>query len=525
MGENDLANRLKKESKIVKNTTAISWLIAVFLMFMFVFFPLYAGGGYTVIDTTKYNVYKVIVITGLSISFIVAIWSIVKKKAGEDWNRRLSIVDMMVLAYAVIVLLSICFSDFKKAALLGQAGWYMGGMTLISCCLIYFMVSRFYSENTLVNKCILDGSFIVFLLGALNRFGYWPIDLEIPYQYDFISTIGNIGWYCGFLAVVAPFGMGIYILRDDLDLQDRIMLGIYIFVVFFTGSSQGGDTIYVFYGVLLVGLICLCGFAECGLNRFLEIIMLWCGSILLIALIRAVNPESYHFETDNLCGHINSGLIGLWILIPVAAVYLILVIKKINVNYKILKYIGIAFAGIGVLALLFGIVIVFISAKVKFGDLEISDDSILSKLVIGYEWGNGRGATMMMGAECFLKQNFIHKILGVGPDCLASTTYYDEQLSAVSVEIFGEAMVTNAHNEIITNLVHMGLAGTVAYYGTIATYMIRCIRQQNKMTLTYALCVLCSTGYAMFNYSHILNLPFLFIMIAIGEGATATSKK
>lgn len=521
-----MANRLKKKNKDKNTVSAVSWIIAIYLIVMFVFYPLYARGGYVSIDDTKYLMYKIYTITGICIMVPSIIVAIITKAAGENWKSRLSLTDIFVGSYMVLILLSTILSNYKEAAMYGQAGWFLGCILLESCGLIYFIVSRFYSENVWVTGSAVTGSFIVFFLGALNRFGSWPIDMEIPGHTGFISTIGNIGWYCGFLAVVAPLGIGIYIFKDEMSTSLRVLLGMYAFITFFTGSSQGSDTIYVIYAVLFVGILLFTGIAGNGLDRLLEIAILWCISLLSIAFIRKINPDAYHYETDNICGLMNGGLIGLWILIPIVLIYILVKTKKIAISYKAVKYIGLALVGIGVLVVFMEQIIVFMSARYYFHDMTVEDGSAISKFIIDYEWGNGRGATMMVGLECFAGQDIVHKIFGVGPDCLASASYYDEQLSLVSQQMFDQALIANAHNEIITNLVQTGIFGLIAYYGMLVSFVIRSIRSamENKKVLIYALCIISATGYALFNYAHILSLPFLFIIMAIGEGIMKKQK-
>ena len=520
-----MANKLVKGKKKEERISIVSWAVSGYLMMLFVIYPLYAGGGYTVIDDTKYMTYKVITIFGFIVMIPVIIWGIIKKKIDDEWKSEMTTTDICVATYAMLVLLSSVLSYYKDAAFGGQAGWYLGCILIESCCLIYFIVSRFYTDNAWVTRCALWGSGTVFMLGALNRFGCWPIDLEIPYQYDFISTIGNIGWYCGFLAVVAPLGIGLYIIKKDLSLTDRILLGIYVFIVFFTGSSQGGDTIYVFYAVLFVGMMCLCGYAKCGLDRLLEVVMMWASSILLIAFIRNVKPDCYHFETENLCGKINGGLTGLWVLIPIALIYLWVILKKPDINYLIIKHAGITMFFIGLVLVIAGLAMVIVSDLYYFHNLAIEDETVLSKMIIDYEWGNDRGATMIIGLESFVRQNFVHKLFGAGPDCMASFTYYENELSILANEFFGEALLANAHNEVITSLVHIGIAGTVAFYGMMSSFIISCLKCDDEKALVYALCIICVAGYGLFNYAHILSFPFIFIMIAIGNGLIKKSTK
>lgn len=65
------------------------------------------------------------------------------------------------------------------------------------------------------------GALLVFGLGLLNRFDVYPI-ASLRGDRSFISTLGNINWYCGFLAVFLPVGMGLLI-------RTRVTVGEQIF--------------------------------------------------------------------------------------------------------------------------------------------------------------------------------------------------------------------------------------------------------------------------------------------------------
>lgn len=91
-------------------------------------------------------------------------------------------------------------------------------------------------------------------------------------------------------------------------------------------------------------------------------------------------------------------------------------------------------------------------------------------------------------------------------------------------EMFKDAILTNAHNELLTSLVNIGILGSIAYYGIFVSFMIRARKyyRYDKRILYIALILVCFLGYNILNYQQILNYPFAFIMLGIGENLIKT---
>ena len=70
--------------------------------------------------------------------------------------------------------LSYLFSDYKEMALWGKPGWGMGMLVQVSFAASYFLFSRMWKESKWGIYVVLIASIPLFLLGYLNRFGYYP---------------------------------------------------------------------------------------------------------------------------------------------------------------------------------------------------------------------------------------------------------------------------------------------------------------------------------------------------------------
>jgi O-antigen ligase len=113
----------------------------------------------------------------------------------------------------------------------------------------------------------------------------------------------------------------------------------------------------------------------------------------------------------------------------------------------------------------------------------------------------------------------LQRLIGIGPDCFAEYLYGFPDLAAVCNEYFDGQVLKNAHNEILTMTVNVGLLGTVAYIGIFATAFVRLMKSGADEPQQYipALCMFSYLLHNMVSFTQILNLPFVLLVMAIGE--------
>lgn len=138
------------------------------------------------------------------------------------------------------------------------------------------------------------------------------------------------------------------------------------------------------------------------------------------------------------------------------------------------------------------------------------------------KWGNGRGATWGAGATAFGQMNFKEKIFGVGTDCFSAYAYSNPQIAGVLRDYFGSSRLTNAHNELLTELVNVGILGTVLYIGIWASSIRRCLKKaEENGHLSYlmipAVCIFCYLVHNMVSFAQVLNFPYVFLIAAMGN--------
>lgn len=506
---------------------ATQYIILCFSIILFIIYPLYNKGSYIGIDEAKYACLKIIA----GIGFVFALAGIgvqlCVKSIPNRVKMKLSLTDSFVLIYAAMVTISMFISSDTYTAKYGWSGWYMGGFLILASCAAYSFISRFGEWNSLCVYALLVGSFLVFWLGILNRFDIWPLSMEGSEHNGFISTIGNIGWFCGFYAVTATVGVAVYFFNDHLDDVKRVLLSVYLLVAFAIGLAQGADSIILYFVVLFASMIYFVYLRKNIIYRWMELAIMWCASAQMIHLLRTIWPRRFRYDSANFCNFLDNRMMTFWILILLAAVYFGMRYCDFapgNHFKAACKIIPVCVAA-GIL--LFAIIAVAYTKTVGGGvesNIYQYDEFLFQKLLrrlfyIDGGWGSGRGATINAGVMIFKDMPLINKLFGVGSDCFASYAYMNNSIASYLDIYFSGAMLTNAHCEPITSLVNQGILGTIAYYGIFASYIIRSIKSEKVSD--HALCIsivaICYVASNLLNYTHILNLPIMFVLLGWGQ--------
>ena len=196
---------------------AAKYFSTAYILLMFCIYPFYMENGYYNIGEAKMHFFlrvslaAFIVLTVLYFVLLVkGVWARRQERQAYliDWEQ-ISAVDLLMLVYATVLFLSYVFSANKEEALWGAEGWYMGLIPQLLLCALYFLISRLWTGSEKVLYPVMMATAVVFVLGICNRFSYYPIVVKGA-QPDFISTLGNINWFCGFLSVVVPLALKIY---------------------------------------------------------------------------------------------------------------------------------------------------------------------------------------------------------------------------------------------------------------------------------------------------------------------------
>jgi len=515
---------VEKLKKAAKNYIRI--VLRAYLVLILVIFPFYAPQGYVEIGISKFDFFKMSGILSLLAALpavVILLVSDIRTFIKNKKISRLSVTDKAMLLYGLAVLFSFICTEWKEDAVWGAEGWYMGMFTQFMFLAIYFAVSRFAENIKIWYFGMLAVSFVVFGLGILNRFSVYPIEMEgsVP---GFISTLGNINWFCSYWMVVFPIGLVLYWIGEGTTFWRKAALIAYILLGFMTGITQGSSSGFLALAAVLLTMLLLSFTENERLLRWLELAILFSVSILLLSVIQGIFPEALNYENA----------IEKWLTKYMTAfcVFVFAVILYTAVRYRFREKGGSAEElrfiqkGIAAALLCAALAVVIFVVYYNFFDKGAGDSKAAAVFTIDGEWGNARGTTWRAGVEAFAVMPVLHKFVGIGPDCFYLYVYSNENIALMLYNMFGRSRLTNAHNEWLTILVNMGLFGLLSYGTAFLSAIGRQINGGKKraLLLVSAVCIISYTLHNMVSFQQVICTPIVFLLTGFGENLLRKNK-
>lgn len=502
----------------------IDYAVCIYLILILAVMPFYNQDGYSRIGTDKsvffntISVYTVrILVPAFAVYFVLLVFNF-RKKTWKMLKDHVTVTDLFAAGYGLALVISYLCSDYKSSALWGSIGWYMGLWPQMFLVLTYFFVSKLWTPRKWMLYLGLAASLAVFALGYLNRFGVDPLGMDIGLD-SFISTIGNINWYCGYLVSIFFAGAALLWQQNAEKTWLKILLMLYVMVGFGSLVSQGSDSGIVTLGIVMVVMFCL-SVRDSGrmLMFWLEMTLLGCACVITYIVRAALPADSPAYDTG-FAELLTTG----WFPFVMTLVSLF-VLTCTFISLKKNLYTGIMFGVIAKVAasmLAMGItafIVMIVVNTIRPGS--IGPLSQYPMFTFSDKWGSNRGTTWSAGWQCFTEQNTLHKLTGVGPDAMSEYIYNDsssELLEQVK-QRFGTATLTNAHNEWLSVLVNTGILGLLSFGGMMSTAIYRYLRPAGKHRIVCAcgICLLAYTINNIFSFQQVMNVSTIFVIFGMG---------
>ncbi len=525
--------------------TLICYLVVILVVLPFYF---YRDTGYTTIGSSKSELFQrwgiglarmFVHILLLYLVFAFFCWwkenRKTKHKAALLINKfldGLSVTDKFVIFYMAGLCLSYYYSPYPEVAQMGTSGWYMGFFPQIVMAGSYFSMKKLLPETLAkwTAAVMLLASFGVFLLGVLNRYGFNPLGMASAGP-TFISTIGNINWYCGYWTVLFPMGAGMFLLygresgkeKRKLSWQ-RAALGIFTAVGFAAGITQGSDSGMFALAAMLLLLGWLAGSSRERLERFFEMLLIFCAALMILAVIQWRWPDRNQYITWIYRLLVQTPLpwgAGMGIFL----VYVFLVKgKRGELCRRVFNVVWRTMTVFFCAAVLLFAVAIAVNTKHPGSLGRFSEIPLFT---FSKDWGSFRGGTWRAGITTWQSQDVLHKIIGTGPDTMASFIYEgsNSRLLEEVREQFGNSRLTNAHGEWITVLSNLGIMGVLSFGGMIISGIVCFVRAGKKAEgkcAAGALCAACGislfcyTINNIFSFQQVMNITQMFLVMGLG---------
>ena len=512
-------------------------VVTLYMLMILGVMPFYNQEGFTHIGTDKSVFFhKVSVNMGKAGIFLLLLYLIFTlavyrgtKKSSSSWKtffkENFSVTDIFACAYGISLLLSYLFSRYQSNALWGASGWYMGLYLQLMLLGIYFFISKFWKPKKWVFYVVFPVSAVVFLLGYLNRFQIYPLKMG-DYGPLFISTIGNINWYCGYQVSVFFAGVVLFWQGMSYKAWHRCLLMVYVLLGFASLVTQGSNSGIMAMAVVIPVMFCLSVSDSGRMYRFWQEMVLFGAACLMTYGIQAVFGRTIDFE-DVFLNLLTKKEIALFITALSFALLAVAAVDRKKKSHLDKVWRTLARVCVGLLILLSVAFTALLTANtLRPGCIgELSGNPLFT---FSNTWGSNRGATWKAGALCFWEQDILHKLVGVGPDAMEAYIYHggSSRLREIVTSTFLSARLTNAHNEWLTVLVNTGILGFVSYVGMMLSGMVRMISRKGRNIIVCA-CGFCLLGYTannMFSFQQSMNVATVFVIFGMGE-AFLSSKR
>jgi O-antigen ligase len=350
---------------------------------------------------------------------------------------------------------------------------------------------------------------------------------------QFISTIGNINWYCAYLVTVLFAGVFLFWRGSQTQQWKRILLAVYVGIGFATLVSHGSSSGILVLGVLMVVLFSFsaaCSDAE-RMLRFWLLALLLSGVCLFLMGIRVLLPGQITYIEASVDLLTLSPLPLVMTIIAVGFTFVVWETRRKGCYpAKVFRILGgiltMTCALVGV-----GFVVILTVNTLRPGSLGAWSE--FSVFTFSPEWGSKRGATWGAGVMLFGEQGFWHKLFGVGPDAFSAALAEEGSSALVEMvtQVFDGSRLTNAHNEWLTILVNEGIIGCIGYIMMMVTAIYRYLKMglgQRKYAGLVGACGLGILAYcinSMVSFQQSMGAATVFLLLGIGEAYWSSMKK
>lgn len=508
-------------------------LVNYYLALMFSFFPLFLSDQYAHARLDKYFFYLIATVI-LVISVGLCMWfSSSAEKAADNkvaLLKPLTRTDIFMLCFLGFAVFSTLITEHPSEALFGP-NLFVGStvhsrnnglLLLLMYTLMYFVITRNYVQKDYVFVVYLVTSSIIALLTVLNFFYIDPFGLLDGYDE---ATIADFGSTLGNKNIIAAFmcvflPIAVMLFVISLNKVVRVTAGIAI-VFAYTGLLCADSTSDLLGLFVIIPVMAIfCARSFNYLRRYLLALTILFASGKLLWVFALIIGD--HNKGFEFMQEflIYNKLTFLPIFICCAVSLLMLAFEKKIAAHYPAKAITFTFVILFCIGIIAALVL-FI--HFSFFDCETDIGNFKKLLRFDDYWGTHRGFMWRVGLEEFAKFKPLQLLFGTGPD----TAYYVfEPHFEELLERFGDGSTDCVHNEYINYLLTQGVLGLAAYLGVMISVITRSIKtaKKNPMTLVFISAVICYLAQSTVNLYNPIVTPFLFIFLSLAEAVNRSEE-
>lgn len=460
------------------------YLSFAFFLWVILVIPLYFENAYFNMLEAKGHVY---VAGAVVILILVLALCILQRNFRDLLPEKKSILDWSVFLLGIIALISCISSGNVWDSLWGIQGWRVGAFTYASFAVLYLFVSRNLNYRQNIWLPVMAVNVLIFVIAVFHSMGIDVLGMHEyikPEQYYwYISTIGNINWYVGYLCLLVPL-IAVFYLEAETAFSRNICFGFMILSCV-NMVLCGSDGLYLGVGICAFFAIPYIVSEEKRMQRLFS--MLLCYGVVLLFIgfcplfsdkVSDINGLSAKFLNPMCAGIMAAAGLGGMLLVRG---------RWRKLSRQQLKAV-----------IIITEIILFVVTGVFLAEMAMN---------FGDSWGTNRGRTWRYSWEMYRSFPVKEKLIGIGPEMLK------ESYTELSTHFSRKILVS--HSEPMQLLLTTGILGVLCWCGMwgslIAAYFKE--RMWKKESIAFALPLTAYLGQSLVNSQQSTNIAMLCVVL------------
>mgnify|MGYP004599629877 FL=1 len=516
-------------------------LMTIYVLFYLCIFPLATHDKYFDILQFRFQLYWIpTLIYGILFLVLGILYLIADKRENGGaltaklrenlkWNilkTKLTKTDICFIALIFIMTLSVLFADYQYEALWGSRGRFNGLVLWLMFFIAYWFVTRFYHFRKwhlyayLIAACLPEiwGMTDFFLL---DLFGFHK-NTSPEYIYTFVSSVGNINTYTNMVALHLGASVVLFVLSDT---KHELLLTCTTLVISSLAIVMGISDNGLLAAAAVFAFLPFVGWnARKNIARFFIALSIFMTSVIITAQL-TIGRETMA-DCDGGSVFVTLGKTNAFLFLTIV-LWMFAIVLSLRFRKEVMQaveekttriarriWLGLFLAGS------LTVVAVFVDANT--GKHPEIWNAYRNVLIFGDGWGTGRGFNWRLAWEFFTKDaSLLQKIIGYGPD-----TYYIITMDRYkhAMRDAGYGIFDSAHNEYIEYLTTIGILGTLAYLGVLATSLRQMLKKSdNACAIACGFAVLAYAVQSVVNIAIPLTTPIFMLLLYVGINSTQSS--
>ena len=506
--------------------------LTAYLILLTAGLSLYMPNGYDGIGESKYRFFY---LTSLFFGIALLVLHLIRffyeqtmlteaERSGLPRDR--AVTALMTFA-AVCQIVTYLFAFDKEVSLHGTEGWRDGLMTELLLLWFAYLLYRYGAMGGHSVYLLFAAPFLTIALAGSARLGVHPFlrflaeRLCIPYAVTegeaFLTTVGNINWYSGYLTVFLVAVAAVYTGFRRPAWYARAACLLFYAAAVISALTQGSGSMLL---TLLVSGVLLTLFAAADATAFVRRMTLLLMTGLIAEGIGFLRARTTFFppydESDPFVRLIEQHAGVLVIGVALLLIAMVRVMTMMGETQEMIFRPRLTRRVFGWSLLLLGLLcigVTIVQMTVPQAD----------------SFGNGRGAIWRLGAEVYRTMSFPARLIGLGQDNFYSYAMTVDSVRTQLIALYGGMRLTNVHAELYTMLLQNGILGTLSYVALTGCVLLRACRTVftakddtiRTTALAGVLVIAALNAHNLVSFRQILAVPFYYAALGLTAGACA----